>query len=140
MHRCAVQLATAVFLKLTVSSVPRCLRNICKVFVLLLPLLLLLGKTWHGDLWRLARGHSETKALNTLGHLYICLQPSFFPRCWFLLVGPGQLLLTPTDVELDGHAASAEGGRSQGCAQTRPSFPESTSQGNQQETEVLVTP
>jgi hypothetical protein len=58
----------------------------------------------------------ETKNLNTLGHVYICIQLSFLPRCWCLPVGPGKLLLTPTSAELDGHAANTEGGRFQGHA------------------------
>lgn len=41
-------------------SILRCLRNICKVFVLLLPLLLLLGKMWQGDPQRPALAHAES--------------------------------------------------------------------------------
>ncbi|KAK7806486.1 hypothetical protein U0070_017478 [Myodes glareolus] len=41
------------------APVSRCLRNICKVFVLLLPLLLLLGKMWHDDFQRPAHVNYE---------------------------------------------------------------------------------
>lgn len=59
-------------------SVLRCLRNICKVFVLLLPLLLLLGKTWHGDLQRPAHAHSGNKKSEYIGacvHLHTAIFP-----------------------------------------------------------------